>query len=147
MKAIKLNKVLKNAMLGAVMVFTIFSFTSCTRKINFLVSAVVPAARGTIKVTRDQNKNYVINIKLADLAEVERLQPSKNMYVVWMLTEKDATVNMGQVISSEKGLEKKLAVNFRTTTVFKPSKIFITAEDDAAIHYPEGQTILSTDRF
>ena len=45
------------------------------------------------------------------------------------------------------GLSKQLNASFETVSAFKPNKIFITAEDDASIQYPNTQIILSTDRF
>jgi hypothetical protein len=34
--------------------------------------------------TKDNNKNYIVEIKVENLAEVSRLESSKNAYVVWM---------------------------------------------------------------
>lgn len=133
--------------MGALVIVSICSFISCAKKISFLTSAVVPAARGTVKVTRDQNKNYVIELELLNLSEVERLNPSRKVYVVWMVSDKDMTVNLGQVISTARGVAQKLKVNFKTTSAFKPTKIFITAEEDASVQYPYGETVMATDRF
>ncbi len=142
-----INGKFKKGVLSLLTVLTIFSFTSCAKKITFLVSPIVPAARGYVKVTRDQNKNYIVNIDLLDLAEVERLVPSKKVYVIWMVSDKDITINLGQIKSSENNLTKKLKATFKTVTAFKPTKIFITAEENSEIQYPEAQVILSTDRF
>jgi hypothetical protein len=45
------------------------------------------------------------------------------------------------------GISKSLKASFQTVSSTKPNKIFITAEDDAAIQYPSAQIILSTDNF
>jgi hypothetical protein len=76
MKTTSLNKLIKNILLGALTTIMIFSFTACTRKIPFLTSLVVPAAKGYIIVRRDNNKNYVIRIHISNLAEATR--PAKN---------------------------------------------------------------------
>lgn len=122
-------------------------FYPAQKKSVFLTSATVPAARGTVKVTRDQNKNYVIQLDLLNLSEVERLNPSRKVYVVWMVSEKDITINLGQVISTARGVAQKLKVSFKTTSAFKPAKIFITAEEDASVQYPYGEMVMSTDKF
>ena len=125
----------------------LFYFSSCARKIAFQTSTVVPAAKGTVKATKDKNKNYKIKISLSNLAEPTRLQPSKKTYVVWMETENNGTRNIGQINTSTGFLSSKLKASFETVSSFKPTKIFITAEDDATIQYPGMQTVLSTNDF
>ncbi len=125
----------------------IFTAFSCARKVTFLTSSVVPAARGYVKVKKDNNSNYLINVELTDLAEVSRLQPSRNNYVVWMETNDQITKNIGQIKSSSGMFSSKLKASFETVSSSKPSKIFITAEDDADRQYPGNQLVLSTDKF
>lgn len=122
-------------------------FSSCARKISFQTSTVVPAAEGTVKVKKDKNNNYRISVAISNLAEPTRLQPSKNTYVVWMDTDNNRIKNIGQINSSTGFLSQKLKASFETVSSFKPIKIFITAEDDAAIQYPGMQVVLSTDHF
>ena len=117
------------------------------RKVVFLSSPIVPAARGYVKVKRDINENYLIQVKISNLAEVNRLQPSKQVYVVWMITDHEITDNIGQINSSTTFLSTKLKASFLKVSVSKPIKIFITAEEDAITQTPNEQIILSTDRF
>jgi hypothetical protein len=147
MKTIKLNSVIRNIILSFLITMMIFSFTSCAKKVNFLTSQVVPAARGDVKVKKDNNKNYVIRVHLSNLAEVNRLSPPKQTYVVWLVTDIGLAKNIGQINSSTGFLSKQLTAFFETVSSFKPSKIFITAEDDPSIQYPGTQIILSTDSF
>jgi hypothetical protein len=70
---------------------------SCTKKIIFQESTIVPAARGTIQIKSDNNNNYDINVKFTDLAEASRSNPAKSMYIVWILTDEDITKNIGQL--------------------------------------------------
>ncbi|RTY75524.1 hypothetical protein EKL96_06680 [Flavobacterium sp. LS1R10] len=125
----------------------LLSISSCGKNIAFQNSIVVPVANGSVNVTKDSNKNYLIKIKISDLAEVNRLQPSKNVYVVWMETDGDIVRNIGQIKSDSGFLSSKLRATFETVTAYKPSKIFITAEDDGDIQYPGMQMILSTNKF
>ena len=107
----------------------------------------MPAARGFVKVKKDDNKNYLIKIDLSNLAEVTRLQPSKNAYVVWLESDDHVAKNIGQIKSSESLLSNKLKASFETVSSSKPSKIYITAEDNAEIQYPGSQLVISTDNF
>jgi len=129
---------------GAFLIFTLFS---CARKVTFLTSPVVPAARGFVKVKKDNNKNYLIKIDLSNLAEVSRLQPAKNAYVIWLETDDHIAKNIGQIKSSGSLLSNKLRASFETVSSSKPSKIYITAEDNAESQYPGTQLVISTDNF
>ncbi len=137
----------RNISLTIAAAMMLFIFSSCAKKISFQTSTVAPAAQGTVKVNKDDNNNYKVKISITNLAEPKRLQPAKNMYVVWMETASDGTKNIGQINSSTGFLSSKLKASFEAVSSFKPTKIFITAEDDAAIQYPGMQVVLSTDRF
>jgi hypothetical protein len=100
-----------------------------------------------VKVKKDNNNNYSIQISLNNLAEPKRLQPSKNTYVVWMETNNNVTKNIGQINSSTGFLSSKLKASFETVSSTKPTKIFLTAEDDAGIQYPGREIILTTKNF
>lgn len=100
-----------------------------------------------MKITKDDNKNYSIQIELVNLAEVSRIAPSKSTYVVWMETDDSSVKNIGQIKSNSKFLSSKLKASFKTVTPFKPSKIFITAEDNADVQYPGMQLIMETSNF
>jgi hypothetical protein len=69
------------------------------------------------------------------------------MYVVWMETADNVTKNIGQINSSTGFLSNKLKASFETVSSTKPTKIFLTAEDDAGIQYPGTQMVLTTNDF
>ncbi len=147
MKLIIANKSQKILLFGFLATLGMFSFSSCSTKAAFLTSSVVPAARGDVQVTRDNNKNYVIQLDIMNLAEPERLQPPKKLYVVWMVTDQKLTKNIGQIDSSSGAFSNKLKADFQTSSAFKPVKIFITAEDDANVQYASSTVVLSTSNF
>ena len=118
--------------------------SSCAHKTTFLTSTVVPAAEGTIKWKKDANDNYVITIKMINLAEVERLQPPKKAYVVWMENQEGRPKNLGQINSSHETFSKKLKATFETVSSFKPTKIYITAEDESNVNYPSSMIVLQS---
>lgn len=128
----------------AIMVFVI---SSCAKKVNFQTSAVVPAARGYVKVKKDNNSNYAIKIQLYNLADVKRLESSRKTYVVWMETDEQSSKNIGQINSSSGMLSKTLKASFQSVSPVKPNRIFITSEDDGSTQYPGNEIILSTDKF
>lgn len=143
----KLSADLKKLFVGGLAIVMLISISSCGKNIAFQNSIVVPAAKGSVKITKDSNKNYLIKIKISDLAEVNRLQPSKNVYVVWMETDGAIMRNIGQIKSDSAFLSSKLRATFETVTAYKPSKVFITAEDDGDVQFPGMQMILSTNQF
>lgn len=147
MKRTNFNVPTKNTLWSILMAMTVFFFTSCTHKISFLTSAAAPAARGYVEIKKDKNKNNVIQVHLSNLAEVGRLTPPKQTYVVWMLTNDDVMKNIGQIKSSTNKLTKNLEASFETVSSFSPTKIIITAEDDENVQYPSSQVVLTTDRF
>lgn len=134
-----LAKALVFVMLATLIVFTI---NSCTKKAHFLKSSIVPAAEGNVKVKRDRNDNYVLELEIKNLAEIDRLQPPKNHFVVWMETDRGTTRNVGLITSSS-----RLKVAFETVSTLKPTRIFITAEDDGDVQYPGSMVVLTTDKL
>jgi hypothetical protein len=125
----------------------LFSCSSCAKKSAFLTSSVVPAARGDVQVTKDNNKNYVVKLDIVNLAEPARLQPPKLLYVVWMVTDQGLTRNIGQINSASRAFSEKLKADFQSSSAYKPVKIFITAEDDANVQYPNSTVVLATSNF
>ncbi|MFV5695526.1 hypothetical protein ACM55G_08835 [Flavobacterium sp. LB3P122] len=147
MKKKQSNCFSKKIFLNIFLVFLALSFASCGKKVSFQNSSIVPAARGQVTIKKDNNKNYFIKIKIDNLAEVKRLESSKNAYVVWIETDESLTKNIGQIQSDTKFISSKLKASFETVTAFKPTKIFITAEDNADTQYPRSQVILETEKF
>jgi len=109
---------------------------------------VVPAANGYVKVKQDKNnKNYVIDVEILALADIDRLQTSNVSYVVWMETDQGNTENLGQLDSSSGFLSKKMKASLETVSSYKPSIVYVTAEENTNAQYPSDKMILSTDRF
>jgi hypothetical protein len=101
-----------------------------------------------VQVKKDKNNNYSIQIHMFNLAEVKRLDPPKQTYVVWMETDDQNIIkNIGQINSSTGTLTKKLKASFQTVSSFKPHKIFITAEEEGSVQQPGIMVVLSTDHF
>jgi hypothetical protein len=131
--------------IGICLGVVLLAFNSCSKKIYFTTSPVVPAARGYVKIKKDNNDNYTIEVNISNLAEVERLQGNKKAYVVWMIANNDRPKNIGQINSDTKRFSKQLTASFQSVTGAKPARIFITAETDAAVHQPESVEVLTTE--
>ena len=147
MKKQKSMSLTRNILMGILITGMMFPITLSAQKNKFLTSSVVPAAQGFAKVKRDNNKNYVIKVEITDLADVSRLQASKVSYVVWMETDQERTENLGQLDSSSGFLSKQNKASLETVSSYKPTKIYITAEENTNAQYPGDKIIMSTDRF
>ena len=147
MATIKLNTLTNKIFLGIFALLTLLSFDVSAKKVQFQNSSVVPAARGFVKINRDKNRNFAINIIIFNLAEVSRIESSKQNYIVWLVTDDATTMNMGIIKSSTGFLSKKLKATFETVSSLKPIQIFITTENDTSSQYPGTQVVLSTNKF
>ncbi|MBA2500887.1 MAG: hypothetical protein H0V30_14270 [Chitinophagaceae bacterium] len=114
---------------------------------SFQTSSVVPSAEGSVKVKKDNNNNYSIDLNVIRLADPKRLEPSKSTYVVWIETAENGSKNIGSLNTSSSMFSKTLKSSLKTVSPFKPVSLFITAEDNADIQYPGSQVVLRTDRF
>ena len=67
--------------------------------------------------------------------------------MVWMETDQGVTKNIGQIMTGNGTFSKTLKSDFKTVSSFTPTKIFITAEDDANVQSPAWEVILTTAKF
>ena len=111
----------------------------CASSAKFPVSTVAPAAVITAKKTLDKNKNYVVELVALNLTSPERLNPPKDHYNVWIVTEQNEYKNLGQIMNAN---AKKVV--FRTLTPFNPKEIILTAEDEGNRPMPTGIEIART---
>ena len=147
MKAVG-NKYFNNrSHFALVIIILALTFLSCSKKLHFENSAVLPQAQGTVKIKKDKNNNYSIDIDIEYLAESNRLTPPKAMYVVWVETEANGIKNVGQINSRSGLLGGKLKASTDTRVPFKPTRVFVTAEDIGNGTTPAGQTVLTTETF
>jgi hypothetical protein len=144
MKTFKIKNLSKGIFSIAVVLFASLFFQSCSEKMTFVNSSVVPSAQGSVKIKKDGNNNYAIDLNTMRLAEPDRLSPPKSVYVVWMNTEQNGTKNIGQMETSSSLLNSTLKSSLKTVTTYKPTGFFITAENDGKIHQPEGVVVLKT---
>lgn len=135
---------LKSIIIVLTTILLVSSFSSCAKKIMFEQSSIVPGAEASVKIKKDRNGNYSINMDVLHLAEPKKLPLAKSVYLVWMQTDDNSTKNIGILNSSSGLLSKTLKASLHTVTPFKPTRIYITAEDDSNITFPAGETVLTT---
>lgn len=124
----------------------VIGLTSCSRKVAFTSSTVVPGADGSVKVKKDDNGNHAIDIVIRNLADPQRLALPQNTYVVWMESD-NGLKNLGQLKSETGLLSKARKAEMETVTPYKPTRIYITAESDGNVQTPGNQVVLSTRSF
>lgn len=123
------------------------AFTSCAKKIAFAPSSVVPAASGSVKVKKDDNNNYKVNLHVQHLPEAGDLNPPKNNYTVWMETADNRAMNIGRLQVSKGLFSKTRKGELETVASFKPVRFFITAEDSSTPNIPGSEHVLTTSLF
>jgi hypothetical protein len=143
------HNLVRSAQICVLLIALVFGATSCgsSKKISFVTSTVVPGAEGTVKVKKDKNQNYLVEITIENLATPRQLTPPRDSYVAWMETKQNGTMNIGQVHSSKGMFSKTRRASLTTVSTFKPLRIFITAEEDPKIESPGTMVIMTTDAF
>lgn len=122
----------------------LFMLPSCSRKMTFETSQVVPAATGTVSVKKSKNTNYLVDVKITNLAKPQNLTPPKDVYVVWMRTVDNNVRNIGMIKTSSGMFSSALKGELKATATSKPTSFFITAENDGNIQYPGNVVVLQT---
>lgn len=125
---------------GVLALAFIWPFGGGWKKAHMMAGAQTPAARGTVEYKMGNNRNTELDIKVHSLSQPSALNPSENVYVVWLQPPGSAAKDEGQIkVSSNQQGELK------TETPYKRFKIFVTAEENPQLQTPEGPTILSAD--
>ena len=120
----------------------VFSFSACNNTISFQGSEVVPAAIAEAKIKQDQNNNYEIEIEVENLAKPENLHPPKDIYLAWYESEGTGANKLGQI-----KISKNLSGSLETVVPNKPTRLFITAEENTEVSYPSSKVILETEEL
>ncbi|HVS95909.1 MAG TPA: hypothetical protein VHE54_05460 [Puia sp.] len=125
----------------------IMSSAGCAKTINFETSTVEPAAVGKVKLKKDNNRNYSVDVSVMHLANPQRLTPPMDKYVVWVETGTDEIKNIGRINISTGTFTRTLKGSLKTVTVHAPARVFITAEPAGDISHPGTPVVLTTEKF
>lgn len=110
--------------------------SSCGNTTRFPVSSFAPAADIKAKTKVDKNNNHVITVTAKNLASPERMDPSRNAYVIWIKTDDNKIMNLGQLRN-----ENAQTASLTTVTPYDPKEIFITLEEQGSVSTPSGTEI------
>ena len=98
----------------------------------------VPAASGTVKAKKNNdNGNTRLNIKVHNLAKPSSLNPSENVYVVWIRTNDGTTQKKGAI-----RLNNNLDGQLKVATVSKSFDVLVTGEQSTSVTEPTGPEVL-----
>src|SRR5665811_2325870 len=96
------------------------------KKYPMTAAAMVPGARAEVAISKDDNGNTKLKMKVQHLANLENLTPRASAYVVWLQERAGNAQNRGQL-----KIDKNLSATFETVTPLKSFDVFVTAEQDA----------------
>jgi len=130
----------------ALILFLAITLGACSSKMTFQNSSIVPAATGDVKVKKDKNDNYQITVNVANLAEPQKLSPSRDVYIVWMDSNRNLIKKLGQIKVGSGMFSKALTGELTVTESEKPDRVFITAENNADTMRPSSEVVLTTGR-
>lgn len=123
-----------------VAVFVMVGLAGCGKqKVPLPTSMMLPAATGQAKVSKDDNGNTRVNVKVQHFAQPQRLQPPKSVYVVWVETPERQMYNLGQL-----RIKDNLEGELTGITPFKVFQIVITAENYPTVTTPSSDVVMWT---
>jgi hypothetical protein len=119
---------------------------SCSQRVAFQNSTVVPGAEGKVKMGKDNNGNQTVNVSVVNLAQPDLLPNPQKIYVVWADTP-DGTKNLGQLRTSKGLIGNSYKGDLTAIVQSKPRRVFITAEQDGSTTFPGNYVVMTTDNF
>jgi hypothetical protein len=128
--------IMKSILAVAVALFAFASF-GYAKDFPLTASPSVPAAKGKVEVSKDQNSNRTVKLEVQHLAKPSTLTPAQTNYVVWVQARGRDPENKGQLVVNDK-LEGKL----ETTTQYEAFDIFVTGEVTPSVSAPSGPEVL-----
>lgn len=129
------------------LLFAALLLGACAKKVAFNPSTQVPGATGFVRVKKDNNANYALELNVRNLPKADDLHPPKRGYTVWMETNDNRALNIGSLDISSSLFSRKRKGKLATTSSFKPVRVFVTPEDEQAPRIPGAEPVLSTKLF
>jgi hypothetical protein len=124
--------------LGLIAAVTMFG-SGCAQKVALRNSPDVPAAVGEAKITRDDNKNAVVEMDIQHFASPENLKPPKKVYMAWAQASDGKNMPLGQLTV---GADRR--ARLKATTPMQMFRIIVTAEDTPTPKFPSPQIVFSS---
>ena len=107
------------------------------KKYPLTAASIVPGARGNVDISKDNNGNTKLKMKVQHLANAENLTPPAAGYVIWLQGRGGDAENQGQL-----KVDRNLEASFETVTPLKSFDVFVTGEQDLKAKNPSGLEVL-----
>lgn len=114
--------------------------TSCSNTAKFAVTDAAPEAEIKAKTRVDEDNNKVLTINAKNLQQPDAIDSVSNAYVVWIKTEGDELLNVGQLENKDDE-----TATLKTETPYEFKEIIITAESRGNVSQPTGTEIAKVD--
>ena len=101
----------------------------------------IPSAVGKVKVKSEDDGNTRVKVEVAHLAKPDSIFDATT-YVVWLKPASGHAQNVGVL-----NVDKKLEGSLETKTAFKDFTVIVTAERNANVTTPTGQSVMDTKVF
>ena len=101
----------------------------------------VPSAEGKVKIKTEKDGNTKVKVEVAHLAHPDDAF-NATTYVVWLKPASGIAQNVGVL-----NVNKKLEGSLETKTPFKDFTVIVTAEQNANVTMPTGQSVMDTKVF
>lgn len=122
--------------------FAAILVSACSREIVFPASDAMPTAEAVLRIDALENQEYEMELNVYNIPEAERITASNLTYVVWMVTRKDGTVNIGPLDFSS-----RYEGSLEYLSAYEPVRVFVTEEDNAEVVLPSPQIVLDSKTF
>jgi hypothetical protein len=123
---------------GSVIGLIIFGL-GCAQKVALRNSPDVSTAVGEAKITRDENRNAVVEVDIQQLVPSDNLKPPKKTYTVWAQSPEGKNMNLGQL---NVGADRR--ARLKGTTPMQVFRIIVTAEDTPTATFPSPRIVFSS---
>ena len=133
-------KIFGNFLNSGLLVGVALVIFGCAQRVVLRNAPDVPAAVGEAKITRDQNKNSIVDLQIQHLAPSENLKPPKKLYVLWSQAPDGKNINSGQLTV---GPDRRGTL--KSPTPMQVFRIIVTAEDVPTAAFPSSQIVFSSD--
>jgi hypothetical protein len=113
------------------------TLVACAHDIPLQTSGRIPAAQGEIKISKGDNDNTRMRLKVAHLADPQKLAPGASTYVVWIQGSPGPVQNVGAL-----EIDEKQEGSLETVTPHREFQLFITAEAVPTVAVPTSERLL-----